>query len=172
MKKLIGSGTFTKCYKISDNEVELISNCAYKECMSFGWFPESRLFPTIKRLEGYINEKGDSLYRMKFYERQRSLKNTLKPTQYTIYKTLRETMQNIKHSANIYDSYKNTFEGFSTLKNKALRGIMLEALDACSNYGSDVGFEISPRNVAADNGNLILLDVFYSKKALKALRSR
>ena len=38
---------------------------------------------------------------------------------------------------------------------------MIDALRACSNYGSDVGFEISPRNIFIDNGNLILADCFF-----------
>lgn len=31
-----------------------------------------------------------------------------------------------------------------------------------SNYDHRIGFEISPRNVAIDNGRLVLLDCFFS----------
>ena len=48
---------------------------------------------------------------------------------------------------------------------------ILEAIDAMCNYGSDVSFEISPRNIAADkDGNLILLDCFFIKSQLSNVR--
>ena len=37
-------------------------------------------------------------------------------------------------------------------------------------YGEDICFEISPRNVAVDNGKLILLDCFFKRSALDELR--
>lgn len=39
---------------------------------------------------------------------------------------------------------------------------MIGAAEACANYDYDeVRFEISPRNIAIDNNQLILLDTFY-----------
>ena len=35
------------------------------------------------------------------------------------------------------------------------------ALDACGNWSTNVMFEISPRNIAVDNGQLVLLDCFF-----------
>jgi hypothetical protein len=49
---------------------------------------------------------------------------------------------------------------------------MQDAVEACANYGSDVMFEISPRNVAVHNGNLILLDCFFIKSKLREVRDK
>jgi len=53
------------------------------------------------------------------------------------------------------------YKEFSKVTNITLRNSLQEAIDACANYGSDIKFEISPRNVAVKNGNLILLDCFF-----------
>lgn len=50
--------------------------------------------------------------------------------------------------------------------------IILEALDACLNYGSSVRFEISPRNVAVQDGQLVLLDCFYLQSTLNEVLGR
>ena len=68
--KLIGKGSFTKAY-LSNNEVYLDSCDPIKECISFGWFPESRLFPKIE------NDSKSGMYKMKYYPKVRSLKNNL-----------------------------------------------------------------------------------------------
>lgn len=46
------------------------------------------------------------------------------------------------------------------------RDHLLAAIDALYNYGDDVCFEISPRNVTAHKGKLILLDCFLMKSHL------
>ncbi|UZT50044.1 hypothetical protein [Enterobacter phage 01_vB_Eclo_IJM] len=60
------------------------------------------------------------------------------------------------------------------LRLKTVReGLMdvLMALDACANFGSDIQFEISPRNVRAVNGKLILVDCFFLVSKLQEVRS-
>jgi len=168
--KLIGKGSFTKCYlNTCEETVTLISCDPIKECMSQGWFPESSLFPKVEHVD--VDEKsGNDIYTMRYYPKTRSLKNTLKPEQYEIYKQLRKLMESNTYVYNKYDSYSLWYEKFSELENKELRETMLEALDACNNYGSDVAFEISPRNVAVDNGNLVLLDCFFLKSMLNQIR--
>lgn len=151
--KLIGRGAFTKCYKVN-NRVLLKSTCFIKECMSLGWFPNSSLFPKITKI-------GEGLYDMKYYQRIRSLKKSLIPQHYQYYQMLR------KINFDCTDFYK-TRENFDKIPNKYLKNIMHSALDACSNYGDDVCFEISPRNVAVtNNGRLILLDCFFIRSQLK-----
>ena len=159
--KLIGKGSFTKCYLLDDKTVELHSCCYIKECMSLDWFPNSRLFPKIESIDYGI-------YRCKYYPKVRSLKSELKPNQYQIYKDLRAL--SLGYINNKHDYLDKWIEEFKTLKNKRLKEIMLQAIQACSNYGSDIGFEISPRNVAVNNGNLILLDCFYSISQLQQTR--
>lgn len=58
-------------------------------------------------------------------------------------------------------------EGFKELEE------VLEALDACSNFGTGIGFEISPRNISVDDkGNLILADCFFHRPTLTEVRSK
>lgn len=164
MKK-IGKGTFSNVYLKSDNKTVFIKSvCLIKECMALGWFPNSRLFPKLKRV-------GCQCYEMKYYPRVKSLKQALKPSQYLSYKQLREAwkgMPYISSRHNSLDTWRDTFE---KLENKRLSKIMLEALDGCANYGNNIGFEISPRNVAVtESGNLILLDVFYDRDKLIKVR--
>ena len=163
--KLIGKGAFTKCYQLNDTTVLLKSEDPIKECMAYDWFPESDLFPKV----GFSSIDG--CYEMEYYPRVRSLKNNLDNDQYQIYKDLREVFNNLETSINIHDGYSLIYKGFEQLDNEGLKEIMLEALDACSNCGSDVGFEISPRNVAVKDGKLILLDVFFMKSVLNKVRS-
>ncbi len=163
--KLIGKGAFTKCYKLNDTTVLLKSIDPIKECMTHGWFPDSELFPKVEF------SSIDGCYEMEFFPRVSSLKNNLDADQYQIYKDLREVFNNLETSINIRQGYSLIYKGFEQLDNEELKEIMLEALDACSNCGSDVGFEISPRNVAVKNGKLILLDVFFMKSALNKVRT-
>lgn len=163
--KLIGKGSFTKCYQLNDTTVLLKSEDPVKECMAYGWFPDSDLFPKVE----FSSISG--FYEMEFYPRVKSLKNNLDDDQYQIYKDLRLAMSNIDFVLNIHDSYQKVYDAFDQLDNEELKEIMLEALDACTNCGSDVAFEISPRNVAVKNGKLILLDVFFMKSALNKVRS-
>jgi hypothetical protein len=164
--KLIGKGTFTKAYlNDQDSLVYLVTNDVIKECMVHGWFPDSELFPVIdfSGLDPYD-------YKMKHYPRTRGLKSHLEADQYEIYKTLR----GIKTFTgdNKFDSYSHYYNEFSKIEDESLQEVMIEALDACSNCGSDIGFEISPRNVAVDSGKLVLLDCFFVISDLIKTRTR
>lgn len=160
--KKIGQGAFTTCYRLNTKEVLLKSTDYIKECMAFGWFPESNIFPEIESVEQYV-------YKSKYYERVTSLKNTLKPKQYEIYKELRQLK--VDYNVKDYDLLDEWRKQFETVSNKRFREALLEAVDSCANYGSDVSFEISPRNVAVDKGMLILLDCFFIKSQLNKIRS-
>ena len=167
--KLIGKGAFTKAYLNDDGKtVTLYSVCPIKEGMALGWFPESPLFPKLERID-YL-DSGEGVYIMEYYPKVKSLKNTLSPNQYAIYRELRGL--NIPLTQNPYDGYQELYNAFKTLKNRRVREIMLYALDSCVNYGSDIGFEISPRNVAVKNKKLVLLDCFFIKSKLNEVRSK
>jgi hypothetical protein len=153
--KLIGKGAFTKCYQLNDTTVLLKSEDPIKECMAHGWFPETDLFPKVEF------SSIDGCYEMEYFPRVTSLKNNLDSDQYQIYKELRDIQNKIGWSINIYESYLEVYKAFEQLDNEELKNIMIEALEACGNCGSNVGFEISPKNVAVKKGKLILLDVFY-----------
>lgn len=164
--QLIGKGAFTKAYLCEDNSVFLKSECQIKECMSFGWFPDSYLFPKINGTDNM----GE--YTMKYYPKVTSLKSSLEPRQYRFYKLLKGL--SIRWAHNKYDLYNEWHKAFESIPDEFAeeRDSILEALDACANYGSDINFEISPRNVAVDNGKLVLLDCFFLISNLNEVKSR
>ena len=166
-KKLIGRGQFTKAYLREDGKVELVSKDPIKECMALGWFPSSRLFPTIDRID---TTEDTALYLMKYYPKVKSLKDSLKPKEYAKYKELRGLT--IQYTHNKHNAYQEVYDAFKSIKNKRLRETMQEAIMSCTNYGTDIAFEISPRNVAVSpTGNLVLLDCFFQISKLRELVS-
>ena len=155
--ELIGKGNFTKAYKKDSKTVILHSVDMVKECMSMGWFPSSNLFPSIERLE-----YGEtSIYEMKLYDKVTSPKQQLTQKHYELYKELRE----IKGF-----SVDDLFNSINSINIPSrIKEHLHDAISALSNYGSDIRFEISPRNIAATKtGKLILLDCFYFHGALNS----
>ena len=170
-KKRIGQGTFSTVYQETKDTVLIVSSDPVKECMSMGWFPNSRLFPKVERLDFDINSEGCSLYRMRYLDRPSSLKKSLTPKHWKLYKTLKAyfdcawTPSNHDESFEVLkDHFKEALKGFPYE-----RDILLEAVDALANYGADMWFEISLRNVAVRNGKLILLDCFFMRKKLAVI---
>ena len=170
--KLIGKGAFSYVYDQGE-EVFIESIDPIKECMAQGWFPDHPLFPIVKFSDKNSCREGYYCYTMKKYNKVKSLKSALEPDQYQLYKELVNIFKSIPFIQNHYDSFNVIRELFdnSSLSNE-IKGVMIEAIEACANYGSDVGFEISPRNVAVDNGKLILLDIFFIKSALRRQQSK
>lgn len=162
--KLIGKGAFTKCYlKDCGEKVLLKTTDPIKECYSMGWI-ESDMFPVYERIDC-------GMYECEYYPRTKSLKNNLDPDQWAKYKALRYIGDHIVVH-NRYDGYRAYYEAFEGLEDEELRDAMIDALDSVSNYSSEIGFEISPRNVAVKNGKLILLDVFFCKRELDRVRTK
>lgn len=166
--KMIGKGAFTRAYLMSSGRVLLKSCCPIKECMSMGWFPDSPLFPVLLQVDVEV-------YEMDYYPKQRSLKNALQPEHWQTYKTLKAAYDQgcLSLPKNIHDAYQHWYNVFEQYLDGELQETMLEALGACANCGSDIGFEISPRNVAVNSaGELVLLDVFFSHSKLKEVRRK
>lgn len=159
--KLIGKGTFSKCYKLNDKEVLIRSNDNVKEYIAL-WMDYVPFIPNIERID-------IGLYKMEYFPKVKSLKKTLKPKQYEIYKELRSL--SVGFVANKHNLFYEWHEQFDTIKNKRFREGLKLALDCLANYGSDINFEISPRNVAVKNGNLILLDCFFMSSQLQDVRT-
>lgn len=168
--KLIGKGSFTKCYDLGNGTVYLDTVDQIKEVMALGWFPDSKLFPEIK-----LAEDGEG-YVQPLYRKVSAPKRKLKEGDYKLYKTLRDVYLNFSRSSiNKYDSYSDWYKAFSECSELAddVACLLLEALDACSNTGYDISFEISPRNIALDDeGNMILLDCFYNISQLEKVRGK
>ena len=150
----IGKGLFSTAYLQEDNKTVILKSIDnVKECMALGWFPESKYFAKIERLE-------DNIYKMKYFKKVKSLKESLRPQQYEIYKELRKL--DIVYTKNLHDRLNMWSAQFDTLKNETIKNALHKAIYACSNYGTCVSFEISPRNVAVTKtGGLILLDCFF-----------
>ena len=164
--EVIGRGSFTTAYKHGKNKVLLVSSDPIKECMSMGWFPNSRLFPKVERIS-YAGENGKSTYVMKRYEKVTAPKQQLKPEHYKIYQTLRTI--SVLYWSPHEDKFTKTVKDSSLPKH--IKQHLCDAWDACWNYGKPC-FEISPRNIAVSNGNLILLDVFFNVEALRIAQRR
>ncbi len=162
-RKLIGSGTFTKCYQISESRVSLVTVDPIKDLYSMGWL-DNDLFPVMERVDCGV-------YEMDYLPRDSSLKGALDTDQWIIYKTLREIAKANVRITNPYDGYTVLHKAFEQIANERLRETMLSALNQVANYSSEIGFEVSPRNVTHKGGKLILLDVFFCKQSLKQIRT-
>ena len=160
--KVIGRGQWTTCFKLNDKEVLLRSEDGIKEAISFNWGFDSPVFPKLTRVD-------QCLYTSKYYPKVVSLKKALKPKQYEIYRELRALT--VGYNYKDYDLSNLWRRQFATISNKRVREALISGIEGASNYGSDVSFEISPRNIAVDKGMLVLLDVFFIQSALKRNKS-
>lgn len=162
--KLIGKGLFSKVYKVSEKQVLVKTDDPVKECFALFLSNDYDIFPDYE-----ITENNNE-YLCEYYPKVKSLKNELLPEHYAIYKELRAL--NIDRSGNRHMYYNKWREQFETVSNETYREGLIEALDELTNYGSDICFEISPRNVAVKDGKLILLDVFFIQSAADERRQR
>lgn len=166
--KLIGKGSFTRAYLLPDGQtVKLVTNDPCKECAAM-FAPNSPIFPKLE-CDGYEGERR--VYKMKYYPKQKSLKKALAPRDYKLYQYLRKVNLSLwgddPHLARFKEKLN---EIIPTEFAKEILAIC-EHIDALNNYGDDMKFEISPRNVAVDNGKLILLDCFFKRSYLFARRN-
>jgi len=146
---LIGKGQFSTVYQKTKSTVLIKSKDNVKECMALGWFPNSKMFPKLERI-GWSQDGEYQLYESKYYPRVQSLKSNLKPLEWEFYKTLRNLcVQKPEDFRNLPKKFRNRAQQ------------LVAAWNALMNYDGMIGFEISPRNVAVNNGRLILLDCFY-----------
>lgn len=159
--KQIGKGLFSKVYRLNENEVLIKSICQVKECISNEWHNSVDIFPELKRVE-------DETYICEYYDAVKSLKESLNPEHYAIYKELRSL--SVGYVKNPYDLYSEWYKQFETLSNIEYKEALLDMIDNLSNYGSQISFEISPRNVAVKEGRLILLDVFFMQDQANHVR--
>lgn len=175
--KLIGKGAFSRVYSIPSNDKEVfIKTCdPVKECLANGWMPDSDRFPKTRHFTSLEGEEG---LIMEKFEKASSLKKALIPSEYEIYSKLLAIFKNLAIDYDYINLVRkgtshhylfNAFEN-STLDNDT-KELILEALDSVANFGQDVCFEISPRNVAVREGKLVLLDVFFIHNTLLKVRA-
>lgn len=163
----IGQGLFSTVYrKGNSKKVLIISRDSVKECMALDWFPNSRLFPKIDRLN--YNDDGTSTYTMRYYDKVIAPKKQLNKQSYRLYLTLRNLSTCTSNPHDLYECWIREFKKLPK-EFKTTQRVLIEAVEALTNYGTDIAFEISPRNIAVTkSGNLVLLDCFFMQKdALK-----
>ena len=160
--KRIGSGLFTTAYSTNLKDKVFVESSDYiKECMALGWFPNSRLFPKVS----FGLERNT--YIMPYYDKVRAPKKQLTPKDYEVYQELRHVFDNIKGIYG-YDMNDLITVFKRDVTNKRVRNALIEAVEACGNYGADVCFEISPRNIAVSkSGRLVLLDCFFIRSQMR-----
>lgn len=159
--QLIGKGLFSKVYRLNDKQVYIQSTCYAKECISMNWHNSTNIFPVLEPVD--IQE-----YICEYYAPVKSLKKELIAAHYDIYKQLRSL--SVGYVKNNYDLLDKWREQFATVTNKKFRHALLDMTDNLCNWGTQINFEISPRNVAVKNGKLILLDVFFFSDQLNEQR--
>jgi hypothetical protein len=106
---------------------------------------------------------------MEYFEPVKSLKDNLKPEHYQLFRELSKLR--ISHVPNRYNLADKWREQFKTISNKKYKNALLDMVDVLGNYGTDINFECTPRNVAVKNGKLILLDVFFMDSQANEIRS-
>ena len=153
----IGSGLFTDCYRLNDEEVLLVTDDYVKECMSLGWFPDSRYYPKIELIGEQDYSDTSRVYKTKGYNKlPRSWRKTLCKEDADFYSELKKIYRDKDVS-----SLDKCREAFKTIKDERKKEMLMETVQALSNYGSDCCFEISERNVMIDGDKLILNDCFF-----------
>ena len=162
--KLIGKGLFSRVYRnLNEKIVTIVSSDLTKECYCYASY--SRLFPNMRQID-------QGVYQMEYLERKSSLKNNLTPCQWRLYKKLRSIHDYIafKYPRNPYDYHSFLYEVFSEKMPSEFsneKEQILQMLDNLADYGSDICFEISPRNVAVKSKKLIMLDCFFFRSQLE-----
>lgn len=158
-KKMIGRGAFSRVYDNGDDTVTIITRDPAKECYSVFGEAYDILVPQVYQVD--FDYFGDKVYMMQKYEKVTSPSTQLNKHSLELYKILRNIAKN--YSMVSYNFMYGAFESLIPNKYEAERDVILALLGDMSNYNSQtVAFEISPRNIAADNdGNLILLDCFF-----------
>lgn len=158
MRKLIGRGTFTKAYQIGSELVEIVTTCPIKECYAL-FSQGNRFAPVIEKID-YL-ESGEHVFHMPLYPKIKAPKQQLNSRAYHIYKELRKISYN-----NDYNRIYNLIEGLdlTTDEKEEIQSLLGDAANVNS---QSIAFEISPRNISATkDGDLVMLDCFFDRKAL------
>jgi len=164
--KLIGKGCFSKVYEVDADRVKIVSTDMAKECLALWGFGDSPLWPVLERIDQL--DSGENVFIGKRYKTGRGVKGLLNARSYRLYLALRKCGDCYFQGRNEFDAAQHLRTVFRSMPEEFSeeREAMCAAVDSLLNYGHDVRFEISPRNVAADNaGGLILLDVFFFRSA-------
>ena len=112
-----------------------------------------------------MKDASFSTYKAKKYNKVSKIMGLLNDEHKNLYRELRKVNSNYFGNYKGYSHLNAEFDKLSISEEhkEALR----EALDGLANYGQDMMFEISPRNIFIEDGQLILSDVFFMKSQLR-----
>ena len=164
MATKIKRGSFSKVFIHDDcNIVDIVTQCYAKECMSLGWFPDHPLFPKVLH-----SEKEGIDYHMKKYD-VKFKKGNLNADQWVIYKVIRniaQQFQALSYAERTSCRLVDILEAHRNALGDDITDVIIDAAHAMANYGHHIGFEVSPRSCATDDGKLVLLDCFFNPEQL------
>jgi len=157
-------GSRTKAFIFAD-KVLLRTIDPIKECMALGWFPDSELFPEVKKTDFEDIDDSFQIFESPVYLQGRSMKALVcKDDWEGVYLPLVQLYKTINYGYRVYEWHHSFIQAVNNcvgLREDAKEAIK-EAYEACMNFSEKVKFEISPRNIAAtEDGKLILLDCFF-----------
>lgn len=170
--QLVGRGAFTRCYKESESTVLLVSCDPLKECAALFAQSYDKLIPKSARLDYDCDSHGIAwqLYRMQNYGKtQRNILSKLDLHNARLYRELYAIFKkSIKGHYDLFNAFESLPECFSDEK-EILQDYIGDLCNSCDT--DNLRFEISPRNVRAVSGQLILLDCFFDIKTLQQVNS-
>lgn len=172
IKAVMADGLFPKSKLFP--KVQRYENAPIQAVEADGLFPKSKLFPNVQPTKNAL-KKSSSFYTMRYFKgrpkrsTKKWLQGILDSDQYEIY----ETLENLRKEVDSSISGKRGINrqevwnaAFMTLEDKKLGRLLVRAYNACCTVGDNIMFDFAPKNVAALNGKLILLDCFYSSKLM------
>ena len=171
--KLVGKGTFSKCYQETEDTVLLITCDPLKEGQALFSNYDS-LIPKIERIDYDCDNNGINwfLLRMQNYGK----------TDNGIYQKLdnhnKKLFMLLKGIYKKYPiGYSAIFKAFDNLpidfqEEKEIIQNFIGDVCNCLHNVENLRFEFSPRNLRQVNGKLIMLDCFFSIQALRDTQKR
>lgn len=189
--KRLGKGSFSTAYLLDNNKAIVYTNDNYKSLIweqggSYDFLPKYYKKLYTEDIDYKLKQSYDVAYIMEYLPATNGLKQHLDHENRTIYKDLKalQTTYNSLRRSNFNKMSKRKYDEFAycngalsevvnrwEFKNKEFgESFNLFAHDAM-NYG-DTGMDLSPRNVRAKDGKLILLDIWFDMReiTLKSLK--
>lgn len=161
--KLIGSGSWSKAYRLPNSDfVTIVTNDYAKEALDL-YTPCNIHLPAIEQVDSYTNRMGNDMkvYRMPFYER---LKMTqLERQDAKDLRTIRKTFIAETGSIHYYSDYNVLADIVDSMDiQETMKEGLNSLLSGLANYSYRMGLEFYPRNLKMQNHRLILLDVIFT----------
>lgn len=167
--KQIAKGSFTDVFYLNEDEVMLRTTDKIKELYAQNWLPELdwNPYPVTEYLD--CSDNGDFfLLKMKRYDRfsrveqlNEKSKKLLKAMK-CFRVAIEESQRAVRWTSDLSKAVCEIPEEF--------REFTQESIDSVCNYSNSAFFEISPRNLAVDGSDLILLDCWFSRSEFKRIR--